>query len=155
MPNEAGQLSALAGVGGGPGQVSSGPPSGGTAPPGPPVAGAQQVAQGPAGPGLDAAGGIPGLGGPGVDTPQEQQDLEFFSQGAMMLRRAAEVDPSIRYIIDKHLQQTFMEVAKHYGVEQEGKLAMQQAQLGANRERAGAIMGPPPSGGMGPQGPQV
>lgn len=84
-----------------------------------------------------------GPGGPGVDTPQEQQALQLLLQGAMMMRRATEIEPSIRYIIDDLLQKAYLGVTKHYGLEQEGKLALQQAQLKANRSRSAALTGPP------------
>ena len=82
-------------------------------------------------------------GGPGPDTPQEQQALQLLMQGALMFRRATEIEPSIRYMIDDLLQKAYLGVTKHYGMEQEGKLALQQAQLKANRNKAVAITGPP------------
>lgn len=96
-------------------------------------------------------GGSAAPGGPGPDTPQEQQALKLLMQGALMMRRATEVEPSIRYIIDDLLQKAYLQVTKHYGMEQEGKLALQQAQLRANRNRASAVTGPPKpqTGGLG------
>jgi len=82
-------------------------------------------------------------GGPGADTPQEQQALKLLMQGAIMMRRATEVEPSIRYIIDDLLQKAYLSVTKHYGMEQEGKLALQQAKLKADRSKAVAVTGPP------------
>ena len=82
-------------------------------------------------------------GGPGVDTPQEQQAVKLLMQGAQAFRQAATVEPSVRYIVDKMLQETFLSVTKHYGMEQEGKLALQQAKLGGDRAKAVALSGPP------------
>jgi len=82
---------------------------------------------GPGGPSQGGPGAAPG--GPGIDTPQEQQATQLLVQAAQMLRQAATVDPSIRYIIDKLLLSAFQEVTRHYGVEDEGKAALQQAQL--------------------------
>lgn len=96
---------------------------------GPPVAG-----QGP-------SGAAPG--GPGPDTPQEQQALKLLMQAGVALRRAAEVEPSIRYIIDETLQKAYLSITKHYGMEQEGKLALQQAKIRADRGKAIAMTGPP------------
>lgn len=111
-----------------------------TPPPGPP-------------PGATPAGAAGGQGappgGPGPDTPQEQQALKLLMQGAMMFRRATEVEPSIRFLIDELLQKAYLGVTKHYGMEQEGKLALQQAQIKANRNKAVAITGPPRPTGMG------
>ena len=85
-------------------------------------------------------------GGPGIDTPQEQQAVQLLMQGALLMRRATEIEPSIRYIIDDLLQKAYLGVTKHYGMEQEGKLALQQSQLQANRGRSAALMGPPKQG---------
>lgn len=117
-----GQLSSMdSGEGtGGMQPPSGGPPMGGTPP-----------------------GGQGAPGGPGPDTPQEQQALQMLMQGALLFRRATEVEPSIRYLIDDLLQKAYLGVTKHYGMEQEGKLALQQAQLQANRSKAVAITGPP------------
>jgi len=90
-----------------------------------------------------APGQTPPPGGPGPDTPQEQQALKLLMQGAVIMRRATEVEPSIRYIIDDLLQKAYLMVTKHYGMEQEGKLALQQAKLRADRSRAVAVTGPP------------
>lgn len=90
-----------------------------------------------------APGQTPPPGGPGPDTPQEQQALKLLMQGAVMMRRATEVEPSIRYIIDDLLQKAYLMVTKHYGMEQEGKLALQQAKIRADRGRAVAVTGPP------------
>ena len=87
-------------------------------------------------------------GGPGPDTPQEQQALQMLMQGALMMRRATEIEPSIRYIIDALLEKAYIQITKHYGMEQEGKLALQQSKLHANQNRAAALTGPPrPMGG--------
>lgn len=99
------------------------------------------AAGGPPTAGQGPSGAAPG--GPGPDTPQEQQALKLLMQAAVALRRAAEVEPSIRYIIDDTLQKAYLSVTKHYGMEQEGKLALQQAKLRADRGRAVALTGPP------------
>jgi hypothetical protein len=90
-----------------------------------------------------APGQTPPPGGPGPGTPQEQQALKLLMQGAVIMRRATEVEPSIRYIIDDLLQKAYLMVTKHYGMEQEGKLALQQAKLRADRNKAVALTGPP------------
>jgi len=134
MPYEdiAAETDSMQALSGGP----SGEPMPGPEPGGPPM---QE-------PGMQAPTG--GMGGPGIDTPQEQQAVQMLTQGAQALRQAADTDPSIRYIIDKALKDTFLAITKHYGLEQEGKAALQQAELQANRERSQNVM---PSGG--PQGP--
>jgi len=99
--------------------------------------------------GPQAEGPVEQLGGPGADTPQEQQALQLASQAAVMFRQAAEADPSIRYIADKYLPLLFMDVMKHYGMEEEGKMQLQQAQMQSKRQRSSGIMGPP----MAPTGP--
>jgi hypothetical protein len=116
---------------------------------GPPSGGMQSAPVGAAG--LGAGGSpTPPPGGPGADTPQEQQALQLLLQGATMMRRATEIEPSIRYIIDDLLQKAYLGVTKHYGLEQEGKLALQQAKLQADRGRAVALTGPPKPRQMGP-----
>jgi len=106
--------------------------------------------------------GVQGMGGPGVDTPQEQQAVQALMQGAQLFRQAAEVDPSIRYIIDDILQKGFLTITKHYGFEEEGKLALRQSQMQRNRalgtkmEGGPQPPGPPPApppGAGGPIGP--
>lgn len=92
-------------------------------------------------PGGQPSGQSPG--GPGVDTPQEQQAVKLLMQGAQAFRQAASVEPSVRYIVDKILQEGFLSITKHYGMEQEGKLALQQAKLGANKQKAANLTGPP------------
>jgi len=92
-------------------------------------------------PGGESGGQSPG--GPGVDTPQEQQAVKLLMQGAQAFRKAAQIEPSVRYIVDKLLQEGFMSITKHYGMEQEGKLAMQQAKLGADKQKSAAFNGPP------------
>jgi len=89
------------------------------------------------------------LGGPGVDTPQEQKAVQMLMQGAMLMRQAAEVDPSVAPIIDKMLQDSYLQITKHYGFEQEGKMAMQQAQMQKSRMKAQAFNSP---GGQQAQG---
>jgi hypothetical protein len=64
-------------------------------------------------------------------------------QGAKAFRQATEIDPSVRYIVDDILQKGFLSITKHYGLEPEGKLALQQAQLGANKQKSAAFSGPP------------
>lgn len=125
------QLSAMDEGGGGPG----GPPMSGQ-PSGPPTGGPPMGGQAPT-----QGGGSPG--GPGADTPQEQQALKMLLNGAVMFRRATEIEPSIRYLVDELLQKIYLGVTKHYGMEQEGKLALQQSRLRADRSRAVALTGPP------------
>jgi len=86
-----------------------------------------------------------GLGGPGIDTPQEQQAVQLIMQGGMAFRKAAEIDPSVRAIIDPLLQKAFLDVTKHYGLEEEGKVAMKQAQLQSGRAKASRLSARPPS----------
>ena len=124
---------------------------------------------GPGGPGGPDMGGQPmggpgqpmggqqtqGPGGPGIDTPQEQQALKLMMQGAVLFRRPTEIEPSIRYLVDELLQKTYLGVTRHYGMEQEGKLALQQSKIRADRGRAVALTGPPrgqarPGGGPQP-----
>lgn len=132
-------LSSMDTSGGGP-EMSApgGPPSGPpTAPPIPPNEPLGQAAQ-PAG----------GLGGPGIDTPQEKQAMQSVMEGMMALRKAATSDPSLRVVIDQHLQKMFLDITSHYGLAEEGKAALKSAQLMANRQHAAPIMGPPgPPGG--------
>jgi len=96
-----------------------------------------------------------GLGGPGIDTPQEQQAIQLIMQGAMAFRKATEVDPSLRGFIDPALQKAYLDITKHYGLEEEGKTALKQAQLQSNRERSSRLTARPPVGGAplggGPQ----
>jgi len=110
--------------------------------------GAPAPMQGPVGAPLQA--GAQALGGPGVDTPQEQKAVQLLMQGAMMMRQAAQIDPSVSPIIDKMLQDSYLQITKHYGFEQEGKLALQQAQMQKSRMKsqrfsspAGQQAGPP------------
>lgn len=92
-----------------------------------------------------------GLGGPGIDTPQEQQAVQLLMQGAMSFRKATEIDPSIRGIIDPALQKAYLEITRHYGLEEEGKTALKQAQLQSNRMRASRLSAPPSAPPMGRQ----
>lgn len=85
-----------------------------------------------------------GLGGPGVDTPQEQQAVQLIMQGAMAFRKATEIDPSIRGIIDPALQKAYLDITKHYGLEEEGKAALKQAQLQSNRAKSSRLTARPP-----------
>ncbi len=101
---------------------------------------------GQGGPGQAAGGPGQAPGGPGPDTPQEQQALKLFMQGGQAFRQAAQVEPSIRWIVDKALQQMFLEITKHYGMEQEGKLAMQQHKLASDKQKSAQVMGPPTAG---------
>jgi len=50
------------------------------------------------------------LGGPGVDTPQEQQAVQMLMQGALLFRKAAETDPSVGPIVDKMLQDSYIQI---------------------------------------------
>ena len=126
------------------GQLSAMEPEMGASPMGASMEGAPAQQTPPPG----AEGQAPG--GPGPDTPQEQQALQLLMQGALMMRRATEIEPSIRYIIDGLLEKAYLQVTKHYGMEQEGKLALQQSKLRANQTRAAALTGPPrPMGGAG------
>ena len=90
------------------------------------------------------------LGGPGVDTPQEQQAVQMLMQGALLFRRAAETDPSVAPIVDKMLKDSYLQITRHYGFEQEGKLALQQAEMQRNRMKANAFSSP-----AAQQGPPV
>ena len=104
--------------------------------------------QGPVGAPLQA--GAQSLGGPGVDTPQEQKAVQMLMQGAMLFRQAAQIDPSVSPIVDKMLQDSYLQITKHYGFEQEGKLALQQAQMQKNRMKSQAFSSP-----AGQSGPPV
>lgn len=100
-----------------------------------------------------------GLGGPGIDTPQEEQAIQMLTQGAQLFRQAAETDPSIRIIIDKLLMDGFNQITKHYGMEEEGKLAIQQGLMEKRKQDTLRRAGPPGGGaGMGsgaPPGPPM
>ena len=131
MPNDVDMMSQIAGQSGGAGPAAA--PTGPAAPP-----------ASPGGP----------LGGPNkVDTPQEQKALQMLIQGSLMFREAANLDPSVRYIIDKVLVDAYGQVTKHYGLEQEGKLALQQAQLMKQREMQQKFAGPGAGGQSQPQPP--
>jgi hypothetical protein len=82
------------------------------------------------------------LGGPGVDTPQEQKAVQMLMQGAMLFRQAAEIDPSVSPIVDKMLTDSYLQITKHYGFEQEGKMAIQQAQMQKSRMKSQAFNSP-------------
>lgn len=116
-----------------------------------PVQGPQMQGPPMAGPEGGPGGAPGGPGQPGVDTPQEQKAIQLLTQAAVLMREAANVEPSIRHIVDDTLQRSFLAVTKHYGIEQEGKLAMQQSQLTKNRmmsSRIGGGMAPPTGGGL-------
>jgi hypothetical protein len=103
--------------------------------------------QGPQGPPMQISPGMQqgaqnALGGPGVDTPQEQQAVQMLMQGAQLFRQAAETDPSVAPIVDKMLMDSYLQITKHYGFEQEGKLSLQQAQMQKNRMKAQAFDSP-------------
>lgn len=134
------------------GQLASMPEEGGM--------GGQPMNMGEQGMDLGAAPpGQPGQppGGPGVDTPQEQQAIELMTQGAQAFREAANIEPSVRYIIDDMLKKAFLAVTKHYGMEQEGKLALQQGELELNKQQTISRAMPPGGGQGGPPmgGPPV
>jgi len=94
------------------------------------------------------------LGGPGVDTPQEQKAVQMLMQGAQMFRQAADIDPSVAPIVDKMLTDSYLQITKHYGFEQEGKMAIQQAQMQKSRMKSQAFNSP--AGQQdGPPGPPV
>lgn len=98
------------------------------------------------------------LGGPGVDTPQEQQAVQMLMKGAEQFRQAAQTDPSVRHLVDKLLQDGFLQISEHYGFGEEGKLALKQAQMTKNRAQAQAVSGPqegPPMQGPPAQGPPI
>lgn len=151
MPNDAEMMNEIAGapgpsgpapMGGGPAGAMAGPPPG----------------AGPAGPG----GPMAPNGGPNrIDTPQEQKAMQLFMQGSLLFREAANLDPSVRFIVDQLLVKGFTDVTKHYGLEQEGKLALQQAQLTRTNDMRGRVMGgqpsqpQPPAVPPGPPGPPV
>uniref|UniRef100_A0A6M3L3D4 Uncharacterized protein n=1 Tax=viral metagenome TaxID=1070528 RepID=A0A6M3L3D4_9ZZZZ len=82
-------------------------------------------------------------GGRGIDTPQEEKAMQMLVQAASLIREAANAEPSIRYIADKHLLGMFNDVVKHYGIEEQGKMALQQAQLAKRDEGAVRRAGPP------------
>jgi len=113
---------------------AQGPPGGGPAPqqPGAPMAGSQ-------------------TGGPGVDTPEEQQAVQLLMQGMQFIRQAAGIDRSIRPLVDKILPDAFLQFAQHYGYGEEGKLALKQAQMMQSRERGAVLQGQGPM--KGPPGP--
>ena len=97
--------------------------------------------------------GVEGMGGPGIDTPQEKQAVELLMQGAQVFRQAAQIDPTVAHIIDKFLQDGFLQISEHYGFGEEGKLALKQAQMMKGRAKAQAVNTPgptqgPPIGGM-------
>ena len=96
-----------------------------------------------------------GMGGPGIDTQQEQQAVQLLTQSAALMREAANIDPSIQYIVDKILMDGFNAVTKHYGVEEEGKLALQQAMLEKRKADTLRRAGPPGQGTGGPPGPPM
>jgi hypothetical protein len=107
---------------------------------------------------MDASGGIPGLGGPGVDTPQEQEAVKNLMEAAKLFRVAAQSDPSIKPIIDTFLQDAFLKITDHYGFGEEGKMALKQAQMAQSKARSAALTyGKPPTQGppvgSGPSGP--
>jgi len=100
--------------------------------------------------GPGAGGGQAPPGGPGPDTPIEQQVLQEITQAAQVFRGAADKEPSIRFIVDGLLQKLFADITKHYGMEEEGKLAIQQAQLQKRNSDAAGRAGPPgPPGSAG------
>ena len=82
-------------------------------------------------------------GARGIDTPQEEKAMQMLVQAASLIREAANAEPSIRYIADKHLLGMFNDVVKHYGIEEQGKMALQQAQLAKRDEGAVRRAGPP------------
>jgi len=100
-------------------------------------------------------GGGQQLGGPGVDTPQEQQAVQMLMQGAQMFRQAAQTDPSVSHIIDKFLQDGFLQISEHYGFGEEGKLALKQAQMTKGRAQASAVSGQGPQSGPPVGGPPM
>ena len=111
---------------------------------GPPNIGAQSGAE---------QSGVEQLGGPGVDTPQEQQAFQMLMKGAEMFRQAAQTDPTVRHIIDKFLQDGFLQISEHYGFGEEGKLALKQAQMTKGRAQASAVTGQGPQSGPPVGGP--
>jgi len=83
------------------------------------------------------------LGGPGIDTPQEKAAIAKLIQGGIFMRQATQHDPSIRYILDQHLEKMFLDIANHYGVAEEGKLALKQAKMRVAEKRRNRLAGPP------------
>jgi len=140
------QLSQLEGGGG----TGAAPPTGGGLPNAGPVGPTPNVGGGLPTGGPPTGGSTQGMGGPGIDTPQEQQAMQLLTQGAQSLREASNVDPSIRYIIDKVLMDGFSQIMKHYGLEEQGKVALQQAQLQKRDQDTlrRAPTGPPTGGGQ-------
>lgn len=111
------------------------------------------------GPMPSPSGPPPGMAGPGpmagpqgpqagnkIDTPAEQKAMQSVVQGAILLREAANLDPSVRYIMDKALLDIFTQITKHYGLEQEGQLALKQAQLTKQRQQSAKFAQPQPPG---------
>jgi len=148
MPNDAEMMNQIAGA--------PGPSAGPAGPMGGP---AGMMGGGPGGP---AGGPAAPNGGPNrIDTPQEQKAMQLFMQGSLLFREAANLDPSVRFIVDQLLVKGFTDVTKHYGLEQEGKLALQQAQLTQNNDMRSRVMGgqsqqpQPPAVPPGPPGPPV
>jgi len=101
----------------------------------------------------DPMGGIKGQGGPGIDTPAEQQAVQMFLQGMQMIRQGAQADPSTKPIIDKFLQDAFLQLSQHYGYGEEGKMALKQAQMMETKTRSQKLGGGPPMRGAPPTGP--
>jgi len=132
------------GAPGGP-PMPGGPPTGPSAgpPTGPPVGPPPSQLQ-------PAVSGAGGLGGPGIDTPGEKKAMVALSRGVMAIREATKFDPSLRPIVDKMLQDGFLQIMRHYGMEQEGKLSLQQAKMKADRMRSAPLRG-----GSMPQRPTV
>lgn len=130
----------------GPGPEPTGPGMAGPAPSGPTAA--------PPGPG--ASGGQ--HGGPGIDTPIEQKAMTYLAKGAELIREAANVDPSIRPIIDQHLERAFLDVMTAYGMGEQAKLSLKQAKMQRDQQRSSSLGGPPVApisapGGQGQAGP--
>lgn len=94
-----------------------------------------------------------GQGGPGVDTPQEQQAVKLLIEGMKLIRQASTVDTSIRPIVDKVLPDAFLQFSQHYGYGEEGKLALKQAQMLQSKARAASLAGGPPGGSAPMTGP--
>lgn len=99
----------------------------------------------------ESMSGTQDTGGPGIDTPAEQQAVQMFIEGMKLIRQGAMADPSTKPIVDKFLQDTFLQLSQHYGYGEEGKMALKQAQMMQTRARSQAIGGVP-GPGAGPPG---
>jgi len=80
-------------------------------------------------------------GGPGIDTPEEQRAVQMLMQGAKLFRQAAMTDRSLEPIVSKMLSDAFLTITDHYGMGEEGKLALKKAQMQANMAKQERLRG--------------